>query len=89
MGNVANDLWPYIITVLISVFGTYFTLIHKLKDDLNQLEQRTAVLEELPESLKNRVDSHSGKIDEILDGINDIKVNIAKINTTLCIIDKG
>ena len=89
MANVANDLWPYIITVLISVFGTYFTLIHKLKDNLHQVEQRTAVLEVLADSLKNRVDSHSGKIDEILDGINDIKVNIAKINTTLCIIDKG
>lgn len=89
MESITSQLWPYILTILISVFGTYFTLIHKLKDDLNQLEQRTAVLEVLAESLKNRVDSHSGKIDEILDGINDIKVNIAKINTTLCIIDKG
>lgn len=89
MESITSQLWPYILTILISVFGTYFTLIHKLKDDLNQVEQRTAVLEVLAESLKNRVDSHSGKIDEILDGINDIKVNIAKINTTLCIIDKG
>lgn len=89
MESITSQLWPYILTILISVFGTYFTLIHKLKDDLYQVEQRTAVLEVLAESLKNRVDSHSGKIDEILDGINDIKVNIAKINTTLCIIDKG
>ena len=89
MENITSQLWPYLITILISVFGTYFTLIHKLKDNLHNVEQRTAVLEVIAESLKNRVDSHSGKIDEILDGINDIKVNIAKINTTLCIIDKG
>lgn len=89
MSAVANELWPYIITVLISVFGTYFALIHKLKDDVHNAEKRIAVLEVLAESLKNRVDSHSGKIDEILEGINEIKVNVAKINTTLSIIDKG
>lgn len=82
MGNVANELMPYIITVLISVFGTYFSLIHKLKE-------RVAVLEIQCDSMKKRVDSHSGKIDDILDGINEIKVSIAKINTTLSIIDKG
>lgn len=89
MESITSQLWPYILTIMISVFGTYFTLIHKLKDNIHNVEKRTAVLEVLAESLKNRVDSHSGKIDEILDGINDIKVNIAKINTTLCIIDKG
>jgi peptidoglycan hydrolase CwlO-like protein len=89
MSAVANELWPYIITVLISVFGTYFTLIHKLKDEVFNAEKRIAVLEVQAESLKNRVDSHSGKIDEILEGINEIKVNVAKINTTLSIIDKG
>ena len=89
MESITSQLWPYILTILISVFGTYFTLIHKLKDNIHNVEKRTAVLEVLTESLKNRVDSHSGKIDEILAGINDIKVNIAKINTTLCIIDKG
>lgn len=89
MSAVANELWPYIITVLISVFGTYFTLIHKLKDDVHNAEKRIAVLEVQADSLKNRVDSHSGKIDEILEGINEIKVNVAKINTTLSIIDKG
>lgn len=93
MENVAVSLWPYVVTVLISVFGTYFASIHKLKI-------RVAVLEHKVEALKDRVDSHSKKTDAILNSLSELKdeigqklgeiaVDIAKINTTLSIIDKG
>lgn len=93
MGNVALSLWPYAVTILISVFGTYFASIHKLR-------VRVAVLESKVEALKQRVDKHSMKTDAILNSLSELKdeigsklgeiaVDIAKINTTLSIIDKG
>lgn len=82
MGNVASDLWPYIVTAIITAIGTYVGAIHALK-------VRVAVLEHKCENLQKRVDSHSGKIDQILEGINEIKVAIVKINTTLSIVEKG
>ncbi len=76
MGHVATDLWPYVVTAIISIFGTYFSLIQKLKE-------RVAVLESKCENMEKRVDSHSGKIDDILEGINEIKITITRISSKL------
>lgn len=92
MGTLATDLWPYVVTTLISVFGTYFGSVHSLKT-------RVAVLEEKVKRLQDRVDSHSKKTDAILNTISEFKdeiskqlsviaVDIAKINTTLNIVGK-
>lgn len=92
MGTLATDLWPYVVTALISVFGTYFGAVHSLKT-------RVAVLEEKVNRLQERVDSHSKKTDAIMNTIIEFKdeiskqlgqiaVDIAKINTTLNIVGK-
>lgn len=81
MQNVVADIWPYVLTALISVFGTYFAAVHKLKE-------RVAVLELKAENLQKRVDSHSTKYDDILKGVMEIKESIAMINATLSIINK-
>ena len=92
MGTLATDLWPYVVTTLISVFGTYFGSVHSLKT-------RVAVLEEKVKRLQDRVDSHSKRTDDILNTLGELKnevskqlgqiaVDIAKINTTLNIVGK-
>ena len=79
MNTLAADIWPYILTAVLTAVGTYMGAIHQLKE-------RVAVMENEMDNLQKRVDSHSGKIDDILDGINDIKVKIMEISTTLNIV---
>ena len=97
MNQVVVDLWPVItgsiITGVLSVLGMYFGWVHRLRTDM-------AVVEVELSELKRRVENHSKKQDVILDAINSIQtdmneklnkiaIDIAKINTTLTIIDNG
>ena len=97
MNQVVVDLWPVItgsiITGVLSVLGMYFGWVHRLRTDM-------AVVEVELSELKRRVEGHSKKQDVILDAINSIQtdmneklnkiaIDIAKINTTLTIIDNG
>lgn len=93
MGEVANDIWPMVLTAALAAVGTYVGFIHKLR-------MKVAVLEEKVERLQDRVNSHSKKTDDILHTLGEFKdeiskqlgaiaVDIAKINTTLNIVGKG
>ena len=65
---------------------------------INNLRSKVAVLETKVESLKNRVDSHSKKQDDVIavmgafkqevaNMLNEIAIDIAKINTKLNLIE--
>ena len=93
MQSVMNDIWPMLVTAIITGIGTYVGFIHKLRIKI-------AVMEEKVERLQKRVDSHSKKTDDILQTIGEFKdeiskqlgqiaVDIAKINTTLNIVGKN
>ena len=93
MNQLMTEIWPYLLTAVITAIGTYVGAIHRLR-------VKVAVLEHKVERLEKRVDSHSKKTDDILTALGDFKqevsnklneiaVDIAKINTTLSIIDKG
>lgn len=88
-----SDIWPMLVTAIITGIGTYVGFIHKLRIKI-------AVMEEKVERLQKRVDSHSKKTDDILQTIGEFKdeiskqlgqiaVDIAKINTTLNIVGKN
>ena len=88
-----SDIWPMLVTAIITGIGTYVGFIHKLRIKI-------AVMEERVERLQKRVDSHSKKTDDILQTIGEFKdeiskqlgqiaVDIAKINTTLNIVGKN
>lgn len=92
MNNVALDLWPIITPTILALLVSYISFIHKLRIEV-------AVLKQKVENLQKRVDSHSKKQDELLtlvtdfkedisDKLNVILIDIAKISTTLNIIDK-
>lgn len=95
MNQVVVDLWPVItgsiITGVLSIIGMYFGWVHKLRTDM-------AVVEVEVTELKRRVEGHSKKQDDILSAVNSIQkdmneklnkisIDIAKINTTLTIIE--
>lgn len=95
MNQVVVDLWPVlggsVLTGILSVLGMYFGWVHKLRTEM------AVVKVELGE-LKRRVEGHSKKQDQILSAINNIQtdmneklnkiaIDIARINTTLTIIE--
>lgn len=95
MNQVVVDLWPVItgsiLTGILSVVGMYFGWVHRLRTDM-------AVVEVELNELKRRVEGHSKKQDQILSAINSIQtdmneklnkiaIDIARINTTLTIVE--
>lgn len=95
MNQVVVDLWPVItgsiITGVFSIIGMYFGWVHRLRTDMAVVEVELA-------ELKRRVEGHSKKQDQILtaingiqtamnDKLNKIAIDIARINTTLTIIE--
>ncbi len=88
-------MWPVItgsiVTAVISVIGMYAGFVHRLR-------MKMAVMEVEVTELKRRVEGHSKKQDDILSAVNrfqadmneklnKIAIDIAKINTTLTIIE--
>ena len=91
MNHVVVDIWPMVLTALLTAVGTYVGFIHRLRI-------RVATLQVEVDELKRRVEGHSKKQDDILaavhgiqtdmnDKLSKIAVDIAKINTTLTIIE--
>ncbi len=91
MNQVAVDIWPMMITAILTALGTYIGFIHRLRI-------KVSVLDVEVNELKRRVEGHSKKQDDILTAItniqqdmneklNAIAIDIAKINTTLTIIE--
>jgi len=91
MNQVAVDIWPMLITAILTALGTYIGFIHRLRI-------KVSVLDVEVKELKRRVEGHSKKQDDILtaingiqtdmnDKLNKIAIDIAKINTTLTIIE--
>lgn len=91
MNQVAVDIWPMLITAILTALGTYIGFIHRLRI-------KVSVLDVEVKELKRRVEGHSRKQDDILTAINGIQqdmneklnaiaIDIAKINTTLTIIE--
>ena len=62
----------YVLTAVVTTVAAYYAM----RKDMALAEQRIKALEA-------RTDSHSKKIDEILEGINDIKVSLIEIKTEL------
>jgi len=91
MNNVVLDLWPILTPTILALLISYIGFIHKLRIEV-------AVLKQKVENLQKRVDSHSKKQDDLLtlvtdfkedmtDKLNAILVDIAKISTTLNIVE--
>lgn len=91
MNQLVVDIWPMVVTAAIAAIGTYIGFIHRLRIKVSVMEVEVA-------ELKRRVEGHSKRQDDILNAINGINTNvteklntivvdIAKIKTTLSIIE--
>ena len=91
MNQLVVDIWPMVVTAALAAIGTYIGFIHRLRIKVSVMEVEVA-------ELKRRVEGHSKRQDDILNAINGINTNvteklntivvdIAKIKTTLSIIE--
>ncbi len=91
MSQLVVDIWPMVVTAALAAIGTYIGFIHRLRIKVSVMEVEVA-------ELKRRVEGHSKRQDDILNAINGINTNvtdklntivvdIAKIKTTLSIIE--
>ena len=75
MNQVAVDIWPMLITAILTALGTYIGFIHRLRI-------KVSVLDVEVKELKRRVEGHSRKQDDILTAINGIQQDMnEKLNS--------
>ena len=98
MEQLIIGLLTVIASAVLTTLGMYIGFIQRLRIKTAAMSVEIAQIKEDYQSLKLRVDSHSRKQDEILQAVHDVNislneklnkvaVDIAKINTTLTIIE--
>lgn len=78
MGNIMNDIWPFLLTAALTTLAGYIGYIHTLKTRVAVLEKTIEDLMKTIESMQKRMDSHSKKQDDILEGLNEMKLEVLK-----------
>jgi len=78
MSNLAIEIWPYLLTALISAIGFYIGFVHKLKIEVAVLKKTVEDMQVILGNVQKRQDSHSKKQDDILKSINDMKLEMMK-----------
>lgn len=73
-----TEIWPFLITALFGAIGWQWKESHALKTKVAVLEKTTEDILKDIESMKRRQDSHSKKQDEILQLIQDFKLEVVK-----------
>lgn len=80
MEQILAQIWPHLLTITLTYVAIYVGIIHALRE-------RVSLLEAEMKRIERRVDSHSGKMDEILKAVNEVRVDIGKITTVLNIVE--
>ena len=78
MSTIAIEIWPYLLTALISAIGMYVGAIHKLKLEVAVLKKTVEDQQKSLDNIQKRQDSHSKKTDDILDTVNQMKLEVLK-----------
>lgn len=76
MQSVAIDIWPYILSAVISAVGMYVGYIHQLKLEVAVLKKTLEEQQKTIDGMQKRIDSHSKKQDTILESINTFKIEM-------------
>ncbi len=79
MSNIAIEIWPYMLTALISAIGFYIGFVHKLKIEVAVLKKTVEDMQITLANVQKRQDSHSKKQDDILESITDMKLEMVKL----------
>ena len=78
MNNLMNDIWPFLLTSVLTAVAGYIGYIHTLKTRVAVLEKTIEDLMKTIDSMQMRLDSHSKKQDDILEGLNAMKLEVLK-----------
>ena len=78
MSNIAVEVWPFLLTALISAIGFYIGFVHKLKIEVAVLKKTVEDMQVTLGNVQKRQVSHSKKQDDILNSINQMKLEIMK-----------
>lgn len=78
MNQLITDLWPYLMTGLITVVAWQFRESYAIKMRVVVLEQTIEDLMKTIESMQRRQDSHGRKQDEIVSLITNLKIEVVK-----------
>lgn len=78
MNEIMTDLWPFLLTAFIGAIGWQWRENYSLKVRVAVLETTVENLQTTLESIQKRQDSHSKKQDDILNLVQEIKVEMVK-----------
>lgn len=73
-----NDIWPFLLTAVLTAIAGYIGYIHSLKTRVAVLEQTIEDLMKTIDNMQKRMDSHSKKQDDILDSVNEMKLEVLR-----------
>lgn len=73
-----NDIWPFLLTAVLTAIAGYIGYIHSLKTRVAVLEKTIEDLMKTIENMQKRMDSHSKKQDDILDSVNEMKLEVLR-----------
>lgn len=79
MSTIATEIWPYLLTALISAIGFYIGFVHKLKVEVAVLKKTVEDMQGEINAIHKRQDSQSKKLDEIQRSITDMKLEMVKL----------
>ena len=78
MNQVMIDIWPYLMIPIAGAIGWLFREVFTLKSKGDVQETEIKGLKSDIDDMKNRLNSHSKKQDEIVQLITDLKVGFMK-----------
>lgn len=87
MGAVMIDIWPMVVTAILTAIGTYVGFIHKLRVKVAVLENKVNKVENDVQRVDKRVDRKSEQFDKIQEDISDIREKLARIAAVLDIVE--
>ena len=78
MDELLKDIWPILLTALVTAAAGYVGYIHNLKVRVAVLEKTIEDLLRTIDSMQKRMDSHSKKQDDILEKIGSMEKEVLK-----------
>lgn len=81
------DIWPMVVSAILTAIGTYVGFIHKLRVKVVVLENKMDKVESEVKRVDRRVDRKSEQFDKIQEDISDIREKLARIAAVLDIVE--
>lgn len=78
MNSVMNDIWPFLLTAVLTAIGGYIGYIHSLKTRVAVVEKTIEGMMKTIDNIQERQNSHSKKQDDILHSLHEMKLEVLR-----------